>query len=331
MRIGLFLTPQYPRGANLSRATTDVLEQVRAARANGFSSVLVGQHMVTGPDMQMLQLVPLMARLIPETEGMQIGAGVMLLPMLSPVLVAEEGATLDWMSNGNYVLACGLGYRHEEFEAMGTRRSHRVPRLEESLDVVKRLWTEERITHHGAHFHLTNVGASVRPKQRPRPPIWLGGDVEPAIRRAGRLADAWLGSPTSTVAQLQSQMSWFHESFRASGRGKPGPCPVIRECFVGRDMARAKSVSRGPLLYKYEAYASWGHNDSTKAPLAERFDEFCEDRFLIGDVSHVRDEIRRIGETVNTDHLVLRLQWPGLAHQEVLGSIERLGQVLSGL
>ena len=181
-------------------------------------------------------------------------------------------------------------------------------------------------------WHLSNVGASVRPKQKPRPPVWLGGDVEPAIRRAGRLADAWLGSPTCDFTQLAARMEWFEEAYRASGRGEPGPCPVIRECFVGRDEAHARSASRGPLLSKYQAYAAWRHNDTgQKNALAEHFDDFCKDRFLIGDAARVHDQIVQLGEMINTDHLVMRVQWLGLGQVEVLGNIERLGGILGRL
>ena len=75
MRIGLFMTAQWQPGADLGRGIDELIEQARAAHASGFASLLVGQHMVTGPGMQMLQTVPLMARLLPEIEGMQIGPG----------------------------------------------------------------------------------------------------------------------------------------------------------------------------------------------------------------------------------------------------------------
>jgi alkanesulfonate monooxygenase SsuD/methylene tetrahydromethanopterin reductase-like flavin-dependent oxidoreductase (luciferase family) len=330
MRVGLFMTPQWRPDADLETGFRELLGQARAARENGFSSLLVGQHVLTGPEMQMFQTVPLMARLLPEIEGMQIGPGVLLLSMMSPVMTAEEGATLDWMSDGNYVLAAGLGYRAEEFEAMGARKSERVSRLEEALEVVKRLWSEERVTHHGQHFHIGGVGASVRPKRRPRPPIWLGGDVEPAIRRAARIADAWLGAPTSSLAQLQGQLRIFADERRQVGLGAAA-CPVIREAFVGRDTAHARAVSRGPLKFKYEAYAAWGQNDTRGHDIAGEFDGFCADRFLIGDVSRVREEILRFGEQLGTDHLILRIQWPGLPQAEAIANIERLGQAVAGI
>jgi len=330
MKIGLFMTPQWQPGADLGQGFRHLVEQARAAREAGFASLLVGQHMLTGPDMQMLQVVPLMARLLPEVEGMQIGPGVLLASMVNPVMVAEEGATLDWMSGGNYVLGAGLGYRDEEFEAMGTRRSHRVSRLEEALVLIRRLWTEDRVTHHGRHFHVSGVGASVRPRQRPHPPIWLGGDVEPAVRRAARLGDAWLGAPTADLAQLERLLAAFEDERRARGLAV-NPCPVIRECFVGRDAAHAREVSRGPLLWKYQAYAAWGHNDTRGTPLAERFESFSEPRFIVGDRARAREQIARCAEVLRTDHLILRGWWPGLDQAEALANIRRIGEVIAAL
>jgi alkanesulfonate monooxygenase SsuD/methylene tetrahydromethanopterin reductase-like flavin-dependent oxidoreductase (luciferase family) len=331
VKIGLFMTPQWRPDADLASGFRDLLAQARAARDHGFASLFVGQHMVTGPEMQMFQAVPLMARLLPEIEGMQVGPGVLLMSMLSPVMIAEEGATLDWMSGGHFVLAGGLGYREEEFEAMGARKSQRASRLEEAVGLVKRLWTEERVTHRGRYFQVSRVGASVRPMQHPRPPIWLGGDVEPAVRRAARIADAWMGSPTADLAQLQRLLGVFDDERARQGLSTDVACPVIRECFVGRDAAHARTVSRGPLLWKYEAYASWGHNDTEGTPLASRFDAFCADRFLLGDTAAVRDEVQRYAETLRTDHLVLRCQWPGLDQGETLGNIARVGEVIAAL
>jgi alkanesulfonate monooxygenase SsuD/methylene tetrahydromethanopterin reductase-like flavin-dependent oxidoreductase (luciferase family) len=105
---------------------------------------------------------------------------------------------------------------------------------------------------------------------------------------------------------------------------------VIRECFVGRDAAHAAAASRGPLLFKYRAYASWGQRD-TGSEFDAAFDDFAKDRFLIGEVEQVKDEILRYAETARTDHLLLRVQWPGLPHQEALGNIERIGRIIAAL
>ena len=117
-----------------------------------------------------------------------------------------------------------------------------------------------------------NANASVKPKQNPRPPIWLGGDVEAAVRRAARIADAWCVAPTLSRQSMLSYLEVFRDERRESGQPGEVNCPIIRECFVGRDAAHAKAVSRGPLLFKYRAYASWGQGETTAGDFDTAFD-----------------------------------------------------------
>lgn len=329
MRIGLFTAVQWAPDENPAEFLKALREQVRAARDCGFSSLFVGQHLLTGP-VGMFQTNPLLGHLVDDAAGMQIGPGVLLLSMMNPVLAAEEAATLDWLSDGKYVLGAGLGYRPEEFQAMGVAKSERVGRLIEGLELIKRLWTEDRVTHHGRYFRLDDASASVRPKQSPRPPIWLGGDVEPAVRRAARIADAWCVAPTLSTHSMLGRLEAFRDERRKTGQPDDVSCPVIRECFVGRDAAHAAAASRGPLLFKYRAYASWGQRD-TGTDFDAVFDDFAKDRFLIGEAEQVKDEILRYAEIASTDHILLRVQWPGLAHEEALGSIERIGRIIGTL
>ena len=328
MRIGMFTAMQWSPEEDPATVLSALRELVRAARDNGFDALIMGQHVLTGP-MGMFQLVPLLGHLVEDVAGMQIGPGVLLLSMMNPVLAAEEAATIDWLSDGNYVLCAGLGYRPEEFQAMGVEMKQRVGRLTEGLEIVKRLWTEDSVTHHGKHFQLDDAKASVKPKQNPRPPIWLGGDVEPAVRRAARIADAWCVAPTLSTESMLSYLEVFRAERRRTGQSENVSCPIIRECFVGRDAAHAKSVSRGPLLYKYSAYAAWGHGETTQGDFEDAFEDFAQGRFLIGDSEQVKDEILRYGEI--SDQLLLRVQWPGLAHDEALGNIERIGSIIANL
>ncbi len=329
MRIGMFTAAQWSPEENPAAVLKALREQVRTARDNGFSSLLVGQHLLTGP-MGMFQPHPLLGQLAEDAAGMQIGPGVLLLGMMNPVLAAEEAATIDWLSDGNYVLGAGLGYRPEEFQAMGVAQRERVGRMTEGLEVIKRLWTEDSVTHHGQYFRLDDAKASVKPKQRPRPPIWLGGDVEPAVRRAARIADAWCIGPTSSKKSLLAGLEAFRDERRKAGQPDV-PCPLIRECFVGRDAAHAAEVSRGPLLFKYRAYASWGQGEISEDEFSAKFDDFASKRFLIGDAKQVEDGILRYAEIAGTDHILLRMQWPGLEHREALGSIQRVGRIIAAL
>src|SRR5258708_36289652 len=98
MRIGLYRATQWREGADLGRETANLVEQTRVAKANGFASVMVGQHLVSRP-LQMLQAIPLLARLAAESGDMLIGPALVLLPMVRPVDVAQTAATRDRLSD----------------------------------------------------------------------------------------------------------------------------------------------------------------------------------------------------------------------------------------
>ncbi len=326
MRIGMFTGAQWSASETPGEVLANLRGQVRCARDNGFSSLLIGQHVLSGP-LGMFQTVPLLGALAQDAAGMRIGPGVLLLSMVNPVLAAEEAATLDWLSDGNYVLAAGLGYRAEEFQAMGVEMRNRVGRFTEGLEIVKRLWTEERVSHEGRYFSLDGV-PGVQPKQDPRPPIWLGGDVEPAVRRAARLGDAWLAAPTASFDELVHLFAVYREARAEAGLRPDVECPVIRECFLGRDAAHAREASRASLLHKYAAYASWGQGQAAEADFGAAFDDFTQRRFLIGDEAEVRDQLQECAEITGSDHFILRMHWPGLEQSEALANIERIGKLI---
>lgn len=330
LKIGFFSAMQWTPEESPADVLASIRAQVRACRDNGFSSVMIGQHLVTGP-MGMFQTIPLMGLLTEDSGDMEIGPGVLLLGMMNPILAAEEGASIDWMSNGRYVLCAGLGYREEEFQAMGVPIKNRVGRLTEGVEIIKRLWTEESVTHQGKHFQFENARASVKPKQSPRPPIWLGGDVEAAVKRAARIADAWCVAPTLSTESILKYLEAFRAERRATGQAEDVACPVIRECFVGADKAHADRVSRGPIKYKYKAYASWGQGETTQGDFDAAFDDFAESRFLIGDAESVKDQILRYAEICKTDRILLRVQWPGLSQEEALKNIDRIGKIVSDI
>ena len=138
MKLGLYMATQWRQGADLGPELANLIEQVRTARASGLASLMVGQHFVSSP-LQMFQAMPLLARLASEAEGMRLGPGLLLLPLLNPVVVAEETATLDWLTGGNAIIGLGLGYRQEEFDSIGIPFKERVPRFVEGVEVIKKL------------------------------------------------------------------------------------------------------------------------------------------------------------------------------------------------
>ena len=157
-RFGIFLSAQHPpERSPASQIARDCCEQVRLARELGFDDVSAGQHFLSQP-YQMLQLVPLLARIAADAGEMRVCSGILLLTLLNPVEVAENAATLDAITDGRFVLGLGLGYRQEENDAFGLP-ARRLSIFEQKLDVVRRLLEGEVVTAEGHGFKLERAAA----------------------------------------------------------------------------------------------------------------------------------------------------------------------------
>lgn len=324
MKVGMFVSTQYPEGDNVAARIRELVEQVRTARDAGFASLFFPHHYLTAP-LQTLQIAPIMAYLLPYAEGMQIGGNILLLPLLNPVHVAEEAATMDVLSGGNFVLGVGLGYRGGEFEAFGISQTERAPRLTESIALMRALWSGEKVNHAGRFYTVRDNAISLRPHRPGGPPVWIAGQVEAAVQRAARIGDGWLIANAQSLRGIAPLMQTYRAALAEYGR-TAGTFPITRECYVGASNATAFEECRAALEYKYSSYAVWGMESPT---LKTDFSEFARDRFIIGDAVAVQEEIARYREALGVDHFIMRVQWPGLDQEKVLASIRRLGAIFA--
>jgi alkanesulfonate monooxygenase SsuD/methylene tetrahydromethanopterin reductase-like flavin-dependent oxidoreductase (luciferase family) len=323
MKVGLFINTQFPADANVAKHVPAIVEQVRAARDAGFASLWFPHHWLTHP-MQMLQITPVMGYVAAHAQGMTIGPNILILPPLNPMHVAEEAATLDVLTGGNYILGVGLGYRQPEFDALGVPLSERAPRFNEAIGLMRRLWTEDRVTHQGRFYTVNDAGISVKPVRPGGPPIYVAAQAETPVRRAARIGDAWLIVNIRGIADLVPLMQTYRAALTEYGR-TPIEYPITLECYVGERHATAHEECRGPLEFKYSAYAAWGMEHSS----GTSFEDFARDRFVIGDKVSVKEEIARYREILGVDHFIMRCQWPGLSQARALDSIKRLGEIFS--
>src|SRR6266850_7494936 len=208
MKIGIFLTGQHPPGSDMVAALEDQFAMTRLARDRGWDAVATGQHYLS-EGVSQLQLIPFLARLAAEAGEMTGIAGVLLINLHNPVEVAECIASLDVIWRGNFVFGVGLGYREVEFDAFRVPKGQRLRRFEECLEIVKRLWTEDKVSVDTDVCTLANVTLTCRPVQKPHPPIWFAADNDAAVRRAARLGDAWFVNPHATMASITRQMGLY--------------------------------------------------------------------------------------------------------------------------
>jgi len=174
----------------------------------------------------------------------------------------------------------GAGYAPEEFAAM-----------DEAVPLIQRLWSEDKVTHAGRHYRVTSATVSPRPVQRPRPPIWFGGWVEPAIRRAGRLGEAWLGGPSAKLDEVAACVRLYREARTDAGRDPDAGevAPVVKR------PAGTLTIER-----------------------------LAEDRIILGDPASCIRQLQRFRKELALGHLVCRVSAPGIPRDAAMSSLDLL-------
>jgi alkanesulfonate monooxygenase SsuD/methylene tetrahydromethanopterin reductase-like flavin-dependent oxidoreductase (luciferase family) len=326
MKLGVYLNAQHPGEDDPARRFAETVEQVRLIRSLGFDSIWGGEHHVT-PGFHYFPLLPLLQRLAVDADGLWLGTNLVLLPLHNPVELAEVGAFMDVLTGGRFILGVGLGYRPEEFAVFGVSMSERVGRLTEGVEIIRRLWTEERITHRGRYWKLEDVGIRPRPAQRPRPPILVGSQVPAGIARAARIADGWLAVPLPDVDEFAAQAASFAGARAAAGLPRGEICRLFEVCCAA-DEETAIRRAAPYLREKYRAYLSWGLAGVTIDPAAApeaQLRGLAANRFAIGSPAQVIDALLR-QHAAGVTHLSMRVGWPGMRQDDILAGIELLGR-----
>lgn len=326
MKLGIYLNAQHPAGDDPARRFAEAVEQVRLIRALGFDSLWGGEHHAT-PGFHYFPLLPMLQRLAAEAEGLAIGTNLVLLPLHNPVEIAEVGAFLDVATGGRFTLGVGLGYRTEEFAIFGVPMAERVSRLTEGVEIIRRLWTEDAVSHRGRHWTLDAVTIRPRPLQRPRPPILVGSQVAAGIARAARIADGWLVVPVPTVTEFAAQAGAFAAARAAAGLPPSAHLCRLLEVVCAPDEDTAVRRAAPYLLDKYAAYLSWGIPGITLDPGAgpeEQLRRLARNRFALGSPEQVTEALLAQAKAGVT-HATMRVSWPGMPQRDVLAGIELLG------
>ncbi len=177
-----------------------ILDLAEHAEASGFDSVWVGDSVLARPRFEALTTL---AAIAARTQRVQLGTAV-LLPMLRhPVMLANEVANLDQIAEGRLILGVGIGGNNpavaREFAACGIPIARRVGLFEETITLMRRLWTEPEVSFQGRYFQVQSVRLGLRPLQ-PGVPLWLAGSGDKALRRVLHLGDGWLPISSSPEA-----------------------------------------------------------------------------------------------------------------------------------
>jgi probable F420-dependent oxidoreductase len=248
---GIPLQPDSSSPADPLRACID---WCTTAEALHFDFGQVGHHRFT-PGYNASPWVGL-AAIAARTSTLHLGTGIFLLPLDHPLNVSEQIATLDQVSGGRAFLGAGLGYRRYEWEALELPYDQRGGRMTEALEIVQRAWTEEKISFHGEHFNFDDVEVLPKPVQKPRPPVWVGANVAPGVRRAARWGDAWMVGFGDRLSALEPRIAEYRKA--AAAHGRAGEICLMRLVGIGSSREEVERTWLPEVLAMLRGYRKAG-------------------------------------------------------------------------
>ena len=200
-------------------STGAILDMIERWEELDIDSLWLSDH-ITSVD-NILEPVVFMSFVASRMRNMLLGTSVLVLPVRNPVVLAKQLATLDLLSGGRLLPAVGLGPAISgDFAATGVPKEQRGRRTDESIRLMRRLWTEDNVTFQGEFYSMSNVTLTPKPHRPEGPPLWIGGRSDAALRRVGRVGDGWLVSG-ATVKDVTEGVKSIRQVRRRGGQARP--------------------------------------------------------------------------------------------------------------
>jgi len=213
---------------------------VQRAEALDFDSLWV-QESILGKS-NVLEPVTLLTYAAALTERLRLGVSIMLLTLRNPIQLAKSLTSLDNLSHGRIDAGIGIG-GHVPEETFGHTHDGRVQRFEESIQVMKTLWTQPEATFSGRCWNFENISVTPLPVQQPHPPIWFGARQPPALRRAVAFGDAFMGAGSSTLSDFTTQNSQLQQYLDEADRD-PAMFRISKRVYLAIDNDKARAEQR---------------------------------------------------------------------------------------
>jgi alkanesulfonate monooxygenase SsuD/methylene tetrahydromethanopterin reductase-like flavin-dependent oxidoreductase (luciferase family) len=279
-----------------------------AASLGMYHLIRVSHRWLAAPPV--LEPIPLLARLAPDAAPMRLMLSVMKPPIHNAVELAHQVATLDTICNGRLDFGIGLGWPQEEFEAAGFPQRLRVPRFEESLRLMKQLWTGEEVTFEGRFWSVHGVRMGMTPVQQPHPPLWVGAHRVPASERAARVADGLVFASQTSWQDVTTKTDAYRAELARVGRA--GRVGVEREISVAPTYEAAAETALRRRVARATAFMNT--RDRQGSPVvhtAEAPGIDPRDWAIVGTPDDCLEQIGRWRERLGFDYVGLALaNWP---------------------
>jgi alkanesulfonate monooxygenase SsuD/methylene tetrahydromethanopterin reductase-like flavin-dependent oxidoreductase (luciferase family) len=313
-----------PQPKDAAAVIERLIIEAQAAEAAGFDSVVVPERHMRGecvmPDP--LTLLTVLAR---ETHRVRLGTAATVLTLHNPMEFAERVALIDLLSGGRVFVTVARGFNTDYWRMMGVSQDQVTRRFLESVEVVKKAWANGRFSFNGKLLRFDDVFISPPPLQAPRPPIWAGGHSLPAIKRAGEIADGWLGGffPLDRAAWLIAVAEYRHQAEKARN---PSTVALTRVAFVASDGQRARDLIEPHVLRELAYY----HGRAMLQPyyaLRNPTEQLVRQNLVVGSPDECVAALSTYETDLGVDYIMLRFRTPtGPTITEAIEAVRLFGR-----
>src|SRR5438876_10259279 len=250
MEFGLFTEFQCPAGMSEAAAFDQSMAQMEAAEACGFDAVWLAEIHFQRDRSVLASPLVIAAAIAAATRRLKIGIAVQVLPLSHPLHLAEDIATVDQLSHGRLDLGVGRSGLPDHYRGFNVAYAESRERFHETLEILKKAWTNERFTYEGKYFQFRDVCVMPKPYQKPYPPIRVAATTEETYPMVGRMGlPIFLAVRTTPVAHLERCIGSYHEAWRAAGHPGRGEVALIVPVYVAETAQAAREEPEASMMY----------------------------------------------------------------------------------
>jgi len=329
MEFGLFTEFEAPAGMSLATAFDESMAQMKAAEAMGLDAVWLAEiHFQKDRSVLSAPLV-VAAALATCTRRIKIGITVQVLPLSHPLRLAEDVATVDHLSKGRLEFGIGRSGLPGHYQGFNIPYSESRERFLETLEILKKAWTQERFTHEGTYFQFRDVCAMPKPYQQPHPPIRMAATTEETYPLVGRMGLPIFVAPrTISISDLKRHIGGYHEGWTASGHAGRGDIGLSMPVYVAETERQAREEPEASTMHFFRAISeALKSSDTRRQAVATRlgeisYDDVLREQVIYGSPEAVTDRLVALREQIPFSSLSAWMNCGGqIPHERVLSSM----------
>jgi len=309
VKLGVLQFFSWPeRRVDLATVYARALERIEIMDRTGYDAVWLAEHHFSSfsvcPSVHMVGTLA-----AARTQRLRIGTAVSLAPLYHPLRLAEEVALLDTLSGGRVNWGAGRGFARVEFSAFGVPPEESASRFRETVEIVLRAWTNERINFAGQHFSFEDIEVLPKPVQLPHPPVWMAASSESAIEWAASRGFSILMDPHSSGPEIGAKRQFYAGKLAAAGFSEAGrDIPIARLVAVAGSAGKAAAVARSGAEWILNSYLGAQYRPVMQGSFTpagvDPVQRYLDEVILHGTPDKVGDEILRLRDEIGLDYLL---------------------------